>query len=84
MPLLVILIRQYYTILPLFEPSSFARLSKNQRAEEIVAFADVFVPNGDDERLFVEVIRTSFEVKLFVEDGVQVAPLDASLVFLPV
>lgn len=84
MPLLVILVGQNYTIFPLFQPPSFARLSKNQRAEKIVAFADVFIPNGDNERLLVQIVRPSFKVKFFVEHRVQIAPLDARLEFLPV
>jgi hypothetical protein len=80
----MILVGQDDAVLPLLQSPSFADLAENQRAEEIVALTDVLVPNRKDKRLLVQVVRSRLEEKLFIKNRIQIAPLDARLVFLPI
>ena len=82
MPLLVKAIRQTYTVFPLFQSFALAVATDDQRSEEIVAFANVLVPNGQNQRLFVQLVGSSFECVLFVEHWIQIPPFDAGFIFL--
>lgn len=77
--MLVILIGKNNAIFPLFQSSSFAILSENQRSEEIVALAYVLVPHGNYERLLVEIVWSRLEEKLFIKDWIEITPFCARL-----
>lgn len=76
MPLFVIMIGKTYAVPPLLQATPLARSTEDERAQEVVALANILVPHRQHERLLVQVVGTCLEQKLLVEDGVQVAPLD--------
>lgn len=81
-PLFMEMIRQPDAIEPLLEAIPLALGAQLQAAEEVVALAQILVPNGQDEHLLVEVVGTGLEVELLVVDRIESAPLDAGLVLL--
>jgi hypothetical protein len=82
----MILIGQDDAVLEMLQSPSLAALAReHQRPEKVVAFADVFVPDGDDQRLpRLQVVGSRFKGKLFVEDRIEVSPFDACLELLSV
>lgn len=81
-PLLVEMVRHPDAVLPLAQPATFALRPDRQRAEEVVALAQILVPDGQQNGLFVEFVRARLERELFVVDRIKSAPFDAGLAFL--
>lgn len=69
-------------VLPLLQPAPLAVRPDLQRAEEVVALAQVFVPDGQQHGLLVQLVWARLEHELLVVDGVQGAPFDAGFAFL--
>jgi len=82
MPLFVKVVWQSDAVEPLLQAVALALGAQLQAAEEVVALAEILVPDGQDEHLLVEVVGTGLEVELLVEDRIERAPLDAGLVLL--
>lgn len=82
MPLLMKMVWHPNAVLPLFQTSTFAVRSQHQRAKKIVALAQVLVPDGKKNRLFVKLVGSRFEGKLLVVHRIQWAPFDGGFVFL--
>lgn len=82
MPLFVKTIRHSYTILPLFQSAPFAITTQCQRTQEIVTLSNIFIPNGEQQYLLVQIIWPRLERKLFVVYWIQRSPFDGWFEFL--
>lgn len=81
-PLLVVLVRLPDAVLPLLQPAALAVRPNLQRAKEVVALAQVLVPDGQLHGLLVQLVRSRLEHKLLVVHRIQGAPLDARFALL--
>lgn len=76
------MIRQPDAVEPLLQSITFALGAQLEAAQKVVALAQILVPDGQDEHLLVQIVRTGLEIELLIEDRIQCAPLDARLVLL--
>lgn len=82
MPLLMKIVGKSNAIFPLFQSSPLAAVANQQRSKKIVTFPNVLVPNGQNDRLFVQFTGSCLKTELLVEDGIQISPFHAGLIFL--
>lgn len=81
MPLLMKIVGKSNAIFPLFQSSTLAAVANQQRTKKIVTFPNVFVPNGQNERLFIQFTGPCLKAELLVVGGIQISPFHAGLVF---
>lgn len=80
MPFLMEVIRQTDAVEPLLQSLPLTLCPQLQATQEVVALAQILIPDGQYQHLLVEIMRTRLEGELLVIDGIQCAPLDRCLV----
>ena len=81
MPLLMMQIGQSYAIDPLLQPLTFAIKTNHQTAKKIIAFAQVLIPNGNNQGLLIEIMRTGLKAEFLIENRIERSPFDIGFVF---
>lgn len=69
-------VRQSDAVAPLLQATPFAGSTENERSQEVVTLPNVLVPHGEHQGLLVQVGGSRLKLKLLIEDGIQIAPLD--------
>lgn len=81
MPLFMKCIWCSQKVFPLGQSFAFALITDNERTKKIITFTQVFIPNGNNKRLFVQFTRTCFKTKFFIKNWIQVTPFNTCLIF---